>query len=70
MPREGPALAALYFEAKTHIEEHDKTKSTAEEIKFQAPQMPKQTSSFLQPPALNWKEETQAFENWKHIKLK
>lgn len=60
---EGPALAALYFVAKTHIEEHDETKSTDEEIKFQTLQMSKQISSFLQPTALNWREETQAFEN-------
>lgn len=62
MPREGPVLAALHFVAKTHTEEHDKTKP-ADEIKFQALQMPEQTSSFLQLSALNCKEETQAFEN-------
>lgn len=67
---EGPALAALYFVAKTCIEEHDETKSTDEEIKFQALQMPKQISTFLQPTAINWKKETQTFENWRHTKLK
>lgn len=59
----GSSLAVLYFVAMTRSEQHDTTKSTAEELKFKAFRCISKLSSLLQPAVLNWNEEAQAFEN-------